>query len=294
MQGFGTVATGTLIEGTLHQGEDVMIYPSGRLAKARGLQVHSQSVAEAQAGQRVAVNLQGVKKEELNRGDVLAKPGSLQTTMMVDARLRVLEDAAWSIKNGSRLHFYCGAKELLCKVVLLGGLEELLPGDNCYAQLRFEEPIALKAEDHFVVRFYSPIVTIGGGRILDPKPHKHRHGDMEVPEVLAKLQQGDQKDRVEALVQENSPRYAPLGQIRLQTNLNEADFMACVRGLEEEGKLLPVTDKLDIHRTYYETLQEKARAILGDFHKANPLKAGLRREALRASLLPPAGNGGSG
>ena len=286
MQGFGTVATGTLIEGILHQGEDVMLYPSGRLAKARGLQVHSQSVTEAQAGQRVAVNLQGVKKEELNRGDVLAKPGSLQTTMMVDARLRVLEDAAWSIKNGSRLHFYCGAKELLCKVVLLGGLEELLPGDNCYAQLRFEEPIALKAEDHFVVRFYSPIVTIGGGQILDPKPHKHRHGDMEVPEVLAKLQQGDQKDRVEALVQENSPRYAPLGQIRLQTNLNEADFMACVRGLEEEGKLLPVTDKLDIHRTYYETLQEKARAILGDFHKANPLKAGLRREALRASLLP--------
>ena len=286
MQGFGTVATGTLIEGRLRAGEEVMIYPAGRLAKARGLQVHSQSVEEAQAGQRVAVNLQGVKREELERGDVLAKPGSLQVTMMVDVRLRMLPEVERTIKSGSRLHFYCGAKELLCKAVLLGGVEELLPGESCYAQLRFEEAIALKAGDHFVVRFYSPIETIGGGQILDPKPHKHKQGDMEVPKVLDMLQAGDEKTQVEALLRENSPRYAPLAQLRLQTNLNEEAFTACIQALEAEGKLVAVTDKLKLHAAYYQALGQKARGLLETFHQENPLKAGMRWETLRAALFP--------
>ncbi|NCB30279.1 MAG: selenocysteine-specific translation elongation factor [Clostridia bacterium] len=286
MQGFGTVITGTLIEGTLSVGEEVMIYPAQRLAKARGLQVHSKSVETALAGQRVAVNLQGVKREELDRGDVLAKPGSLQPTMMVDVRLRVLPQCERTIKNGSRLHFYCGAKELLCKAVLLGGVEELLPGDSSYAQLRFEESIALKSGDHFVVRFYSPIETVGGGTVLDPKPHKHRPGDMELPAILDMMRQGDAKTQVEALVREQSPRYTPLSQIRLQTTLSETDFFACIKELEEAGALLPVTDKLDVHAAHYAFLQEKTKGLLAGFHKANPLKAGMRREALRTSLFP--------
>lgn len=286
MQGFGTVATGTLIEGTLCVGDEVMLYPSGRLAKARGLQVHSQSVEKALAGQRVAVNLQGIKKEELQRGDVLARPGTMQATMMVDVRLRMLPDTERTIKNGSRLHFYCGAKELLCKAVLLGGVEELLPGDSCYAQLRFEEEIALKAGDHFVVRFYSPIETIGGGQVLDPKPHKHRHGDMEVPALLDMMLQGDSGAHIAALVREQSPRYTPLADIRLQTNLQEEAFAKEVAALLQGGTLLLVTDRLAIHRAHYDALCAKAQALLQAFHKENPLKAGMRREALRTALLP--------
>lgn len=286
MQGFGTVATGTLIEGTLSVGAEVMLYPAGRLLKARGLQVHSLGVSTAEAGQRVAVNLQGVKREELERGDVLAAPGSLQPTMMVDTRLRVLPDSDRTVKNGSRLHFYCGAKELLCKAVLLGGVGELIPGESCYAQLRFEEPVALRAGDRFVVRFYSPIETIGGGQILDPFPRKHRPGDMEAPVLLDMLQQGDAAGRVEALVREQSARYVPLSRIRLQTNMNEADFAACVRRLEAAGTLLRVTDKLCIHAAHYESLRGKAEGFLREFHRANPLRAGARREALRAALFP--------
>lgn len=286
MQGFGTVITGTLIEGTLSTGDEVTVYPSGRLAKARGLQVHSQSVDTAAAGQRVAVNLQGVKLEEISRGDVLAKTGSLQTTMMVDVLLRVLSDSERTIENGNRLHFYCGSKEVLCKAVLLGGTEELLPGEECYAQLRFEEEIAVKAEDHFIVRFYSPIETIGGGQILDPKPHKHRRSDTEIPELLAMLRQGGGKAAVEALVREQSPQYTPLTQIRLQTTMSEADFSSCVKYLEQDGILISVNDKLDMHKAYYQTLWEKCERLLSDFHRANPLKAGLRREALRSALFP--------
>ena len=286
MQGFGTVITGTLIEGALSVGEEVMIYPSGRMAKARGLQVHSQSVEKAIAGQRVAVNLQGVKREELDRGDVLAKPGSLRTTMMLDVRLKVLHDSERTIKNGTRLHFYSGAKELLCKVVLLGGVAELLPGDSCYAQLRFEESLAVKSGDHFVVRFYSPIETIGGGTILDPKPHKHSPSDKELPALLDMMQTGGGREQVEALVREQSARYIPLAQIRLQTTLSENDFSTCIKELEEAGILLSVTDKLDIHLSHYEAMVGKAKALLADFHKANPLKAGMRREALRTALFP--------
>ena len=286
MQGFGTVVTGTLIEGTLSVGEEVMLYPAGRLAKARGLQVHSKSVEKALAGQRVAVNLQGVKREELERGDVLAQPGSLQPTMMLDVRLRVLADCERTIKNGARLHFYCGARELLCKAVLLGGVEELLPGESCFAQLRFEESLALKAGDHFVVRFYSPIETIGGGLVLDPKPRKHRPGDQELPALLDMLRRGDAKTQVEALVREQSALYVPLAQIRLQTTLSEADFAAHAKALEAEGALLTVTDKLKIHTAHYDTLKSKARALLAEFHQSNPLKAGMRREALRTALFP--------
>ena len=286
MQGFGTVTTGTLIEGSLSTGDEIMVYPSGRLAKARGLQVHSQSVETAMAGQRVAVNLQGVKLEELSRGDVLAKPGSLQTTMMVDVCLQMLSGSERSIQNGNRLHFYCGAKEVLCKAVLLGGVEELLPGEECYAQLRFEEEIAVKAEDHFIVRFYSPIETIGGGKVLDPKPHKHRHADAEIPALLDMLKQGDGQASVEALVREQSAQYTPLSQIRLQTTLSETDFADCVKALEEAGTLLAINDKLDIHQAHYQALWEKCQRLLTDFHRDNPLKAGLRREALRASLFP--------
>ena len=136
------------------------------------------------------------------------------------------------------------------------------------------------------MRFYSPIETIGGGQILDPKPHKHKQGDMEVPVVLDMLQKGDDKTQVEALLRENSSRYVPLSQLRLQTNLNEEAFAACIQALEEEGKLVTVTDKLKLHEAYYHALGQKAQGILSAFHKENPLKAGMRRETLRAALFP--------
>lgn len=137
-----------------------------------------------------------------------------------------------------------------------------------------------------MVRFYSPIETIGGGQILDPKPHKHKQGDMEVPQVLDMLQKGDEKTQVEALLRENSPRYVPLAQLRLQTNLNEEAFTACTQALEAEGKLVTVTDKLKIHTGYYQALKQKAQGMLEAFHKENPLKAGMRWETLRAALFP--------
>ena len=161
VEGFGTVITGTLIEGKMKVGDPVTIYPSRIESRIRNLQVHSHDVEEAYAGQRVAVNLAGLKKSDLNKGDVVAVPDSMHTTMMIDIKLTILKDCEREILNATRLHLYHGARDVLCKVVLLDR-DSISAGESCYAQLRLEEEIAVKTGDRFVLRFYSPLETIGG------------------------------------------------------------------------------------------------------------------------------------
>ncbi len=286
MQGFGTVVTGTLIEGTIQEGQEVAIYPLDKKTKVRSLQVHAKDVKQAFAGQRVAVNLLNVKKEEIRRGLVLAQPGSMQISMMLDVRLRVLEDCQRTIKDGSRVHFYHGAEEVLCKVVLLQELEELLPGQESYAQLRFEQGVAAKAGDHFVVRFYSPIETIGGCLILDPCPYKHKRGNSQTLEKLRLIDTGSDQDRVEALIREQSPHFMPVDAIRLQTGLTETAFESAMRSLQEEGKIISLNSKYYLHREYVWEQGEKATGVLKAYHLEHPLKVGMKREELRGKLYP--------
>ncbi|MBR0026511.1 MAG: SelB C-terminal domain-containing protein, partial [Clostridia bacterium] len=284
MQGFGTVVTGTLIEGTMKEGQEITIYPEGIRTKIRNLQVHSAPVEEAYAGQRVAVNLLKVKKEEIGRGAVLAEPDSMHTTMMLDVSLQVLADSERTIKNGSRLHFYHGAEEVLCKAVLLGGVEELFPGQECYAQLRFEEPVACKANDHYVVRFYSPIETIGGGTILDPCPYKHKRNSEEALRRLEMLHHGGWDERLETIVLEHSPHFVNKEHILLQTTLSPEEFAETLDRLKEDGRIIAVTDKIFLHRDYIAQQAEKVRTFLAEYHKENPLKLGARREDVRGKL----------
>ena len=156
MEGFGTVITGTLIEGTLNKGEEVRIYPADRPARVRNVQVHNADVQQAVAGQRVAVNLSGLKKDEVARGDTVAAPGALEPTMMLDVRLNVIKECARTIENGQRLHLYVGTRSVLCKLILLDA-EMLTAGESGFAQLRLTEPVAVKEGDFYVVRFYSPL-----------------------------------------------------------------------------------------------------------------------------------------
>ena len=167
MEGFGTVITGTLVEGSVRVGDEVQIYPGERIAKVRNLQVHGKAVDAAFAGQRTAVNLVNVKKDEIKRGDVLAAKGSLEQTRMLDVKIRMFDDAPRTLVNGSRLHLYYGSAEALCKAVLLDA-DALESGASGYAQLRMEEEVAVRKGDRFIIRFYSPVETIGGGVILMP------------------------------------------------------------------------------------------------------------------------------
>jgi selenocysteine-specific elongation factor len=166
VDGFGTVVTGTMIEGVASVGDLAELLPSGQPVTIRNIQVHGKTVPSAHAGQRTALNLAGVKKGNIGKGDVVAKRGTVSTSEMLDVRLSVLRDSKRSVKNASRLHLYHGARVVLAKAVLLDR-DALLPGDSCFAQLRLTERLSSKSGDRVVVRFYSPLETVGGGVILD-------------------------------------------------------------------------------------------------------------------------------
>ena len=189
VDGFGTVVTGTLIEGSVRKDEIAELVPSGLRAKVRSIQVHGKDTDTACAGQRVAMNLAGLKKTDVQRGDTVARPDTVKTSRMLDVRLQNLKNSQRTILTQSQVHFYHGASVMLAKVVLLDR-ESLLPGDSCYAQLRLTEPLASKRGDRFVIRFYSPLETIGGGVILDEVPLRHKAGDSAVLEALAIRESG--------------------------------------------------------------------------------------------------------
>ena len=175
LKGFGTVVTGTLLDGSLGLDYDAMLYPRAERIKIRGIQVHGQEVSEAVPGQRVAVNLPGIGKEQISRGEILATAGSMEGTMIADVRLQLLKSGQRSLKSGTRVHIYHGAAELVCKIILFDR-EVLKPGEEAVVQLRMEQVTAMKAGDHFVIRFYSPVETIGGGVVLNPNGVKRKKG----------------------------------------------------------------------------------------------------------------------
>ena len=173
LKGFGTVVTGTLLDGSLGLDYDAMLYPRAERIKIRGIQVHGQEVSEAVPGQRVAVNLPGIGKEQISRGEILAAAGSMEGTMIADVRLQLLKSGQRSLKSGTRVHLYHGAAELVCKIILFDRVV-LKPGEEAVVQLRMEQVTAMKAGDHFVIRFYSPVETIGGGVVLNPNGVKRK------------------------------------------------------------------------------------------------------------------------
>lgn len=173
LKGFGTIVTGTLLNGALDMDSSAMLYPKAHLVKVRGIQVHGQNVSRAFPGQRVAVNLAGIGKEEISRGEILAAADSMESTMMADVKLRLLKSGHRSLKSGARVHLYHGAAELICKVILLDR-EVMKTGEEAVVQLRMEQQTAMKAGDHFVIRFYSPVETIGGGVVENPNALKRK------------------------------------------------------------------------------------------------------------------------
>ena len=285
MEGFGTVITGTLIEGTLRKGEEVMLYPAEKIGKVRNLQVHSESVEQAFAGQRVAVNLSNLKKDEIDRGDVVAAPGSMHPSMMLDVRLQALKDTSRAIKNASRLHIYHGSRELLGKAVLLD-TEALEPGQSGYAQLRLEESLAAKAGDAFIVRFYSPLETVGGGMVIDPEPQKHKRFDFAALHGMKIKEQTDDKSRLEQAVLEGSPLYRTLDYLCVQLGLSLEQALQYARLLIQEGKLVSVTQHVYLHSLFLEQQFHRLGTILEAYHKENPLKEGIKKEELRSRFLP--------
>lgn len=284
VEGFGTVITGTLIEGQMKVGDPVTIYPSRIESRVRNLQVHSHDVTEAYAGQRVAVNLAGLKKTDLNKGDVVAVPDSMHTTMMIDIKLNILRDCEREILNGTRLHLYHGARDILCKVILLDR-DSITAGESCYAQLRLEEEIAVKTGDRFVLRFYSPLETIGGGVILDSNPFKHKRNDPAVLESLHIKESGSDKEKISAALRDYSSRFETLDFLQVQTAIPKEQFDQQIQKLLKDKTAFRVSDSIVIHSDYLTHLKDTAVRLLSAYHQENPLRDGMKKDEFRSKFL---------
>ena len=284
VEGFGTVITGTLIEGTMKVGDPVTVYPSRIESRIRNLQVHSQDVQEAYAGQRVAVNLAGLKKTDLNKGDVIAVPDSMHTTMMIDIHLTVLKDCDREIRNATRLHLYHGARDILCKIVLLDR-DSVGAGESCYAQLRLEEEIAVKTGDRFVLRFYSPVETIGGGVILDSNPFKHKRNDAAVLESLKLKEGGSDREKISAALRDYSARFETIDFLQIQTGIPKEQFEQQINKLIKDKVAFRVSDNVVIHTDYLNRLKDSAVKLLESYHKENPLREGMKKDEFRNKLI---------
>ncbi|MGF6376091.1 selenocysteine-specific elongation factor [Clostridiales Family XIII bacterium PM5-7] len=283
IDGFGTVVTGTLLEGQVSRGDEIVVYPEQTLIKVRNVQVHNEDVEAAFAGQRTAINLTNVKKESINRGDVIAAKGSLNNTLMVDVKLELFEDTKRAVLNHSRVHLYCGSAETLCKVVLMDQ-EELGPGETGYAQLRLEREIAVRKGDRFIVRFYSPVESIGGGVILDANPKKHKRN---VPEVIRQMvikDQGTLTENIELAIHELSQEMVDCTAIAMKLCCRIEETKAVVQTLREQERIFELQTGALIHMAFFENVKAASQDILGKYHEVNKMSKGMAREEFKSRL----------
>lgn len=286
--GFGTVVTGTLISGSISEGDRLEVYPRKIETRVRSIQVHEKNVKTAYAGQRVAINIANVKLDELQRGDVLAQPGRMEPTMMLDARLEMLKGADKPIDNRDRLRLYHGTSEIMCRVVLLDR-EELKPGDSAFVQLRLEEETACMKGDRFVIRTYSPMLTIGGGTILEPNPPRRKRFKEDVIEELKIKEQGNPTEVVERYLIQNSDKYPEKKSIvKAVGNINNerlGEIVAELLGKNQVQEFKLGEDTYILHNRYLKDVEAKLNELLEAYHRKNPLKAGISKEELRTRIF---------
>lgn len=287
ISGFGTVVTGTLLSGTLEIGEEIQIYPGDTVGRIRTLQVHDEDAEIAYAGQRVAINIAGIKKEDVDRGSVIAPIGSMKETMMLDVKVKLLESMDRSIENRTRVRLYLGTEEILCRLVLLDR-EELFPGEEAYAQLRLEKEVVAKLKDKFILRFYSPMYTIGGGIILDPNPSKKKRYDEGILEELAIKDKGSKKDVIERIIKDRRDEFLSIKDISSNISISEEELEAEIKSLNKEGKIIsfPLTNETYyIHNDHYLDIKDNIVAELEDHHEKFPLRNGIPKEQIRSKFL---------
>ena len=283
IDGFGTVATGTLMEGAVRAGDEIAVYPGAGTTKIRYVEVHGKKVDKAYAGQRTALNLANIKKEDLRRGDVLAAKGSLKSSMMLDVKIDMFRNSPRVLNSGSRMHLHLGSAEVLCKVILLDA-EKLESGQSGYAQLRLEEEIAVRKNDRFILRFYSPLVSIGGGAVLHSGPPRRKRFNAETLRALAVYETGEKSEIVEQALLEESWKMPDLAEIKCLVGLGAGEITEIVGALEQKGKIVRLTGNIAVHSDYLGKAGEKAAAILRSFHDENPLRPGMQKEEFRSRL----------
>ena len=282
MKGFGTVVTGSVISGTVKVEDKVQLLPQKKEIRIRGIQTCGRGVTEVRVGQRAALNLSGINKKDLKRGDVLATPGYLKPSYMIDSRLRLLKSAPRHVKNRSRVRLYLGTKEIMARVMLLDR-EDLVPGESALVQLRLEKPGVCSRLDRFVIRSYSPPATIGGGVVLDANPPKHKRFKKQVIQDLSQLEMTDPLEILERRILWAKGKLKSLSELASETGQAIELISKQLRVLEEEGRVITFGKGVNIsvvHPTSCEDLKNKIRQTLRELHKEYPLLLGMKKAEL--------------
>ena len=282
IKGFGTVVTGTLIEGKISIDDDLVIYPKELKTKIRSIQVHGESVKTAYAGQRTAINISNVKVEDIKRGDALASPHSLEESMMLDVRLSIVKHTDNGLRHWDRLRLYHGTREILCRAVPLE-VEEIKPGESGLVQLRLEESIVAKKGDKFVVRRYSPVETIGGGIIIDTNPRKHKRFDGSIIKTLKIKEKGELSDILEAYLKNNSINYPNIKEIMSYSGESEENINKALDKLKSQSRIICINN-MYMHINQYNALKEKMESELQAYHKKFRLRQGMLKEEVRSRV----------
>ena len=279
LSGFGTIITGTLVSGTIHKEDTLEMYPVGKECKIRSIQVHGTDRDVCYAGQRVAINLSNVKKKEIARGCVLAPKNSMKNTDLLDVKLNVLDSSMRVLTNHSRLHFFTGTSEILCRAVLLDK-EEIGPGESGYVQLRLEEEIAVRRGDKFVVRFYSPMETIGGGVILEPNPGVKKRFHQDVIDELKRKESGSVADVIELHIREHGKTLITLAELAKMTALSEQEIREAAEELKSQGQIQEFQLKKDTwfwHADSRRAATEEILAALTAYERKYPYRYGMKK-----------------
>ena len=277
MKGFGTVVTGTLVAGTIRKEDELELFPSRKRVRVRGVQVHGSSATQAIAGERTALNLAGVEKDELARGMTLASPGLLQATSRLDVKLSLLSSAK-PLKSGARVHLHAFASETVATVRLLQS-KKMHPASDGFAQLQLADSLLLVPDDRFIIRQFSPVITIGGGVVLDAAPLKKGAADKRV-KFLEIQSSGDLQARLRGRVTRYSEQGVTLAQLTAETGEKVSEIEAVLEKLVSADVVFCQRDWM-VDAKIFRSMTANLQQLVSSFHSQNPLVPGISKDALR-------------
>lgn len=283
VKGFGTVVTGTLLEGQFKVGDELTIFPSGKKTKIRSIQIHETDKQEAYAGQRTALNLTNISKEEISRGDVLTNGSALEATWMIDAKVTCLEDISTGFNLWDRVRVLVGTQEVFARLVPIGS-ENIQPGESGFIQLRLEEQLAVNTGDYFIMRAYSPMVTIGGGQVLDAIPQKHRRFKQDVIDSLKVKEEGNMDHLILDFMLNRQEMVSQTKEICQYMNLSEEKILPILGILAEDGEVVRLSDREWISQGKIKEARELIYLELEKYQKMYRLRPGMPVEELRSKV----------
>jgi len=279
IKGFGTVVTGTVFSGTIKTSAKVELLPQKKELRIRGIETHGKKVEETRAGDRAALNLSHIEKDEIERGEVLAEPGFFRPVYKIDCKLRLLKSAARPLSNRARVRIHIGTKEGMGRVYFFDR-DELMPGEEAFIQLKTEVPFITSREDKFIIRQYTPIITIGGGEILDPYPFRKEKEPDKTTAYLKTLEQKNLPEMVKAVLKKNRWKAVTGHNLAAKLGISQSSIQDILTPLQEENQTVKFIEEQNVYwmdNSEFDSLKKSLTEEIRKFHEKLPLKKGINK-----------------